>query len=215
MRSAKYGLRNKRVPLVLAVVSLLFLSPGLLHAELIDRVVASVNNDVITLAELNQAVNFNAAVSGGGNSEALRRETLEGFVNRRLILREANRFRLVEVSEQDIDAEIGKLRKRLGSDEAFAGFLSSLAVTGEQLRRMLNERLLVERFIEKKIGLFIRVSRSEVQDFFSRRPDRFSGKRLQDVQEPITAELRAQKLDQQLIKYLAELRSKADVRVKL
>ena len=88
-------------------------------------------------------------------------------------------------------------------------------MTREELARMLGERLLVERFVEKKIGLFIRVSRDEAQEYFKQHADRFKGKRFQEVQKEITALLSGQKLDEQLAQYLAELRSKADIRVKL
>ncbi|OGW46090.1 MAG: hypothetical protein A2078_10555 [Nitrospirae bacterium GWC2_57_9] len=189
---------------------LLFSLPA--GAELIDRVVASVNNDVITWSELNQAVGFNAALGGGGGGE-LRAQTLEGLINRRLLVQEARRLKFVEISEQDVDAETNKLRERLGSEKAFTDLLGKLDMTGGQLRRMLAERLLVERHVEKKVGLFIRVTRDEAEAYFNRNPGRFRGKRFSEVQKAITAGLQEQQLDQQMTKYLAELRSKADVRM--
>ncbi len=202
---------------VLRPASLVFLFTWLLlhgpaQADLVDRIVASVNNEVITLSELNQAVGFNRAL-GGGNGEHIREETLEGLINRRLLIQEAHRLKFVEVSEQDINAEIEKLKKRLGSDKAFAEFLGELDMTVDQLSRVLGERLLVERFVKKKIGLFIRVSRDEAQDYFNRNAARFKGKRFPDVQKEIMAGLQEQKLEQQISQYLAELKNKADVRV--
>ena len=85
---------------------ILFLSAGLLlpvfpsaaRAELVDRIVASVNNEVITLSELERAVGFNVAF-GGKSEEKLRAETLEGLINRHLLLQEAYRLKVVEVSD--------------------------------------------------------------------------------------------------------------------
>lgn len=187
---------------------------GPAQADLIDRIVASVNNEVITLSELNQAAGFNGAM-GGGNRENIREQTLEGLINRRLLIQEARRLKFVEVSEQDINAEIEKLKKRLGPDKAFAEFLGELDITVDQLSRVLGERLLVERFVKKKIGLFIRVSRDEAQDYFNRNAARFKGKRFPDVQKAIMAGLQEQKLEQQISQYLAELKNKADVRMNL
>lgn len=182
-------------------------------AELLDRVVASVNNDVITWSELNQAVRFNTAL-GGVNRENLRAETLDGLVNRKLLIQEAHRLKFVDVSEQDVDGEIEKLKKRLGSDKAFADFMTQVDMSPDQLRKMLSERLVVERFVEKKVGLFIRISRDEALDYFNRNAARFKGKSFQDVQKEITAILQSQKLDQQMSRYLEELRSKAEIRVR-
>ncbi len=201
-------------PSSLVVLFAFFLLHGHAQGDPIDRIVASVNNEVITLSELNQAVGFNKAL-GGRNSDRIREETLEGLINRRFLIQEAHRLKFVEVSEQDINAEIEELKKRIGSDKAFAEFLGELDMTVDQLSRLLGERLLVERFVKKKIGLFIRVSRDEAQDYFNRNAARFKGKRFPDVQREITAGLQEQKLGRQISQYLAELKNKADVRVNL
>jgi SurA N-terminal domain len=233
LRNVDYGMRNKgrgqqilnlqfsiyhfhrslcRIILsVLAGILLpVLLSPA--RAELVDRIVASVNYEVITLSELDRAVGFNVAL-GGKEGEKLRTETLEGLINRHLLIQEAYRLKFVEVSDQDINAEIEKLKMRLGSDNAFAGFLARLDITREQLGRMLGERLLVEKFIEKKIGLYVHVSRDEARDYFNNHPAEFKDKRFEEAQKMITAMLTGQKLQQQAAQYLTELRSKADIRL--
>src|SRR5271155_2684107 len=89
---------------LLAVLLLVF--PYAARAELIDRVVAAVNHEVITWSDLEQAVRFNATLSGGScDGERLRTETREGLINRRLLIQEAGRLRFVDVSAQDISAE--------------------------------------------------------------------------------------------------------------
>ncbi len=199
-----------------AVAVLLILLPALrAGADLVDRIVASVNRDAITLSELNQAVGFNSALSGKPADESVRAETLQGIINRHLLLQEAARLKFVEVSAQETNVEVEKLKVRLGSDRAFEDFLTRLDMTKEQLGRMLAERLLVERFVEKKVGLFVRVSRDEAEDYFNRNPDRFRGKKFIDVQKVIMAGLQARKVDEQLDRYLSDLRSKADIRINL
>lgn len=213
-KPAAAGLSLRAVILpFLSIIFFLFLLllPCVSRAELIDRIVASVNNEVITLNELNQAIEFNVLLGGAGGH--IRAETLEGLVNRRLLVQEAHRLKVVEISDQDVNKEVDKLKKRLGSEAAYSDFLLRLDATGEQLRRMLGERLLVERFIEKKIGLFVRVTREEVEAFFNANAPRFKGMLLDEVQKEIKAGLQAQKLEQHLSAYLAELTARADVRM--
>jgi hypothetical protein len=186
--------------------------PAAPRAELIDHVVAAVNNDVITGSELNQAVAFNAVMGGRQDDRRLRAETLEGLINRRLLLQEASRLRFVEVSSEETDAEVEAIRKRLGTEQ-YEAFLGRLNMSGEDLGRMLGERLLVERFIEKKISLFARVSREEAESYYRDHAERYKGKRFPEVREEIAALLFRQKVDQQLELYVAELRGKADIRI--
>jgi len=195
------------------MVSLCILTAAPSHAVLVDRVVAAVNNDVITLSELRQTVAFNAAVSGKGNGSRLEMETLQGIINRRLLLQEAYRLKVADVSEQDIAAEAVRLRERLGTESAFRDFLARTGMTEAQLEKLLGERLLVERFVEKKIGLFARVNRDDVQAYFRDHPDEFRDKRFAEVQKQITARLSEQKVSQQLDQYVDELRSRAFIRI--
>ena len=140
-------------------------------------------------------------------------ETRDGLINRLLLLQEIRRLKFVEVSDQDVHAELESFKKRLGSEQALTDFLARNHVSRATLERMLGERLLVERFIEKKIGLFVRVSREEAKRFFDGHPNEFKGKPFQDVQKQITSLLADQQLGQQVDQYLAELRSKADIRM--
>ena len=78
---------------------------------------------------------------------------------------------------------------------------------------MLGERLLVERFVEKKVGLFIRVSRDEAQRYFEEHAAEYTNMRFQDLQKTIVALLIDQKIEARLNQYVAELRSKADLRI--
>ena len=188
--------------------------PATAPAELIDRIVATVNNQVITLSDLRQAVRFNEEMGGGSRDRKdLEAETLEGLINKRLLLREAWRLSLAEVTEQDVNDEVGKVRTRLGSDKAFRDFLQRTEMTPEQLGRMLGERLLVERFVEKKIGLFVRVGRDEARKYFDGHAEEFKGKRFPEVSKTIIALLSEKKTGRQITNYLAELRNKADVRI--
>jgi hypothetical protein len=190
-----------------------FVAPLTIRAELVDRVVAAVNNEIITLSELRQAVAFNAALGGKGNGKQLEQETLEGLINGKLLLQEAYRLKVAEISEQDIAAEVSRLRQRLGSDDAYRSFLARTGMTEERLSRMLGDRLLIERFVEKKIGLFARVSREEAQSYFQDHPKEFQDKRFAEVQKPISALLSVQKVSQQLDLYVAELRDRAVLRI--
>ena len=196
----------------LLVIALLF--PFTLQAELVDRIVATVNTDVITASELSAAVALNQRLGNADKDRtALEATTLEGLINRRLLVQEAHRLKFVEVSEQDISAEVENVVKRFASEKEFSDFLAGLDMTRQELARMLGEQLLAERFVEKKVGLFVRVSREEEESYFNGHAAEFKDKRFPDVQKMILALLTEQKMGLQLAQYLAELRGRADIRI--
>ena len=188
--------------------------PFPVRAERIDHIVAAVNNDVITSFDLEQAVSINEALSGPAQDRnKLMEETRDGLVNRLLLLQEARRLKFVELSEQDMRSQVEAFKKRLGSPEAFAAFLSNTRLSNRDLEQMLGDRLLVERFIEKKIGLYVRIGREEAQRYFDSHAAQYQGKGFPEVQKQITSFLADQELGKQVEKYLAELRSNASIRI--
>jgi len=209
------GIAAARSARRLILIVLLFCVTGgrTAGAELVDHIVAAVNQEVITASDLAHAVALNIRLGSNKDTTTLESETLDGLINRRLLVQEARRLRFVEVSDQDISSERDKLAQRFGSQRAFTDFLSEQSMTEQELSRMLGEQLLVERFVEKKVGLFVRVSREQAQKFFDEQAARFPGKRFQDVQKIIYGLLTQQKIEQQLDQYVAELRSKADIRI--
>ena len=196
----------------LLVIILMF--PFALQAELVDRIVATVNTEVITASELSCAVALNQRLGNADKDRlALEATTLDGLINRRLLVQEAHRLKFVEVTEQELSAEVENVAKRFSSDKEFGDFLAALDMTRQDLARMLGEQLLVERFVEKKVGLFVRVTREEAESYFNEHAAEFKDKRFQDVQKMISALLTEKKMGLQLTQYLAELRGRANIRV--
>lgn len=189
-------------------------APAAATAEPVDHIAAAVNYEVITASELTLAVALNERLgTPGRDRKTLESETLDGLINRRLLVQEARRLRFVEVSDQEIDAEVETVRKRFGSDDAFNDFLKTQDMTQQELARMLGEQLLVQKFIEKKIGLFVRVSRDEAETYYHAHEAQYQGKFFPDVQKDIIALLMDREVGRELDQYVAELRSKADLRI--
>jgi hypothetical protein len=198
----------------LLLVSAALAMPAAATAEPVDHIAAAVNYEVITASELALAVALNERLgSPEGDRKTLESETLNGLITRRLLVQEARRLRFVELSDQDIDAEVETVRKRLGSDAAFNDFLKTQDMTRQELARMLGEQLLVQKFIEKKIGLFVRVTRDEAETYYHAHETQYQGKSFQDVQKDIIALLTDMRVGRELDRYVAELRSRADLRI--
>ncbi len=183
-------------------------------AEPVDHIAAAVNNEVITASELALAVALNERLgTPGRDRKTLESETLDGLINRRLLVQEARRLRFVEVSDQEIDAEVETVRKRFGSDDSFNDFLKTQDMTRQELARMLGEQILVQRFIEKKIGLFVRVTRDEAETYYHAHEPQYPGKSFQDVQKDVIALLTDMEVGRELDQYVSDLRSRADLRI--
>lgn len=102
--------RKHRISAFFILLSVIFLSHlalcTLLFAEIMDRVVAFVDNTAITLSELEMKYAATVKVI----PDITRNEVLDTMVNRVLILREAKKIRLEAPSEDDLLREYIDLR---------------------------------------------------------------------------------------------------------
>jgi hypothetical protein len=200
-----------RVPA--AVLCLLFVAAAAIAvAEPVDRMAAAVNDDVITESDVAHAVALSRLSKTAADAAPLYQDTLAGLINGRLLAQEARRTRFVDISEAEVNASLEELKKRFESEAAFSSFLREQDMTPREIRSMLADQLLVERFVEKKVALFVRVSRADAEQYFREHQDRFKGKRFPEAQKLIMAELTDRKIGEQIDRAVAELRSKAVIR---
>ena len=94
MHSKKWEIGNKKweVKFILTFCFLLLTSyfslPTYIHSEVLDRVVAIVDDEAVMLSELNEA--YQKALSS--KTGATREEVLNGLINRVLLLKQAKKF---------------------------------------------------------------------------------------------------------------------------
>ncbi|MGB0588540.1 MAG: peptidylprolyl isomerase [Myxococcota bacterium] len=136
----------------------------------IDRIVAVVGSEPITLYELNRATGpyVQRLRASGENitnihAEKVRREILESLVDERLMLEEARRMKL-EVNPAEIDAEIEGLKAKRGWDDiklatvlAQAGFPS----TG-QYRKHREKQRLIDQVLNFRVRGRVRIDEAAV-----------------------------------------------------
>jgi len=104
-----------RIP-VLSLLALVFLSlNGIAYGQQSQRIIATVNDDLISAFDLNARISLMITFLGLDNSEAtrnrLRRQALNDLIDAKLKLQEAKAFN-IKVSDAEIDRSIKNLEKR-------------------------------------------------------------------------------------------------------
>ena len=130
--------------------------------EVVDRIIAYVNDDIITLSELNEktkafmtARQQNPFLQEQQQSlEKIRRDMLDSLINERLASQEAARLK-IGVDEQEVDATIARIRQENNlSQEALEAQLRKEGATYKDFRQniknSLEQRKLVNREVQSK-----------------------------------------------------------------
>jgi len=134
----------------------------------VDRIVAEVNDEIITLSELKAASKSIEAQTGirpqGKEGKDFERQMLEALIDRKLAKAEAKR-RGMTVEDKDLAAALNNFRKknRLEDDEAFSKALSKANLTLKELKQTLTDQIIQERMLVVAVGAKSVVSDAEVR----------------------------------------------------
>jgi peptidyl-prolyl cis-trans isomerase SurA len=146
--------------------------PCFAHAEIVDRIVAEVNNEAITMSELDQMTKMVQSQAGfkpkSKEAQALKREMLEALIDRKLAKAEAKK-RGLHISDKDLNQAVEEFKRNnhLLSDAALSQALAQKGLTLKQLRQQISDQMLQERLVTLAVGAKkVDVPEAEVRRFY-------------------------------------------------
>jgi parvulin-like peptidyl-prolyl isomerase len=157
--------------IVLFICHLLFVIWN--HSLAQDKIVAIVNNDIITEKDLNDFINFmrmELQVDYQGEEleqkiQGLREDLLDKLIEDRLILQEAKKEKL-NIDQARVKARVDELRDRYLTDAEFQKALMLQGLTQSDIETKIRQQLLMYNIIESKVKSGISVKPSEITDFY-------------------------------------------------
>ncbi len=159
---------------VFLIVFFCCLIPVTAFSELIDKVVAVVNNDIITLSEVEQEAEGLYRViaqknSGDSQLQILaeaREKTLDALIDRKLISQKAMQHN-VSVSEEEIENGYEKVRNRSGfSKEEFIKKLEESGMTEKSYRANLGAQILQSKLVSFDVRSKIVITEAMILDSY-------------------------------------------------
>lgn len=139
--------------------------------DVLDRVIAVVNNDVITLSELQDSLAFylyeTKETVKPGEEEALKQRLLNRMIDSRLQLQEAGRDQIA-VEDAEVNEQLTDVMRRVNAktQEEFEQIVKAQGLTLEGVKKRLKEQVLVQKVIRRKVQLRISVTEQEIEKYF-------------------------------------------------
>jgi len=143
-------------------------------AEVVDRIVAVVNNDIITMSELQNMAKTYEAQSGvkptGHDEKKMQREMLEALVDRKLAKAEAQRRGIV-IADKEVDEALARFKQRnnIPDDATFAKGLSQAGLSLKEFRQQIADQMIQERMLVVVVGAKVSVSEAEVRRLYDQK----------------------------------------------
>jgi peptidyl-prolyl cis-trans isomerase SurA len=134
-----------------------------------DRVLAIVNNDAITLSEIQEAIavyKYENRDRTTESSDQLVQQFLNRMIDSRLQVQEAEREKIV-IDEKEIDEELADriTKMNMKSKEEFEAALKAQGIPMSAIRKRIGDELRRGRIVSRKVRLRISVTEDEVTQY--------------------------------------------------
>jgi peptidyl-prolyl cis-trans isomerase SurA len=156
-----------------------------MSAELVDRIVAVVNDEVITLMELNSSIKpYVEKIQSLGYPQEkkqqllfkVRKDILDRLIDQKIEDQEIKRSK-VEISEEQIDQAIERLKEtNYLTDEQIRAELAKDGLTMEEYRNKIKDQILRERLVNLKVKSRIVITKEDVKAYYEKHIEEYGGK---------------------------------------
>lgn len=182
-----------------------------------EEIVLTTGDRFVTLSDLELEARV-VLVTGGGveaafapiSAEAVD-SVLDFLVNQLLILAEVERLQVFEVTGEEVQAEVERFVSAFPDRNTFDAFLAAQDVGVERIAAIFRRNLRVQRFLESRVRLTVRVEDEEVAAFHAENADRFPGRSLDEVREVIRGHLFRQRFEAAVTSLVGDLRRRSEV----
>jgi hypothetical protein len=147
---------------------MVWLSP-LSAQQLLDRIVARVNGEVITLTDLKAAVALGVVELPAGADETA---AIEPLIQRQLVLAEVARFAPPEPAAADVAREAEALTARARS--GLAVLMASTGIDEARILDIARDNLRIQAYLNQRFGATVQLTEEEVLQYYRIHPDEFT-----------------------------------------
>jgi len=134
-----------------------------LAQELIDRVVARIENDIILLSDIRLLSHYQLLVEGKTESDS---EILDRLIDQWIVRNEANVARTPSPSGGDIDRAMQRLIQGFSSQQDFEARRKLAGLTEADVRRITTDQLFLNSYLDSRFRPTVQISEQAIQEFY-------------------------------------------------
>lgn len=149
-------------------------------SEVLERIVAVVNDEIITEQDLQIVMapivaQYRTMYTGkeyDEKSEKLHKDYLAKVIEDKLILSEAKRKQVI-VKDNEVDEMMTEIRNKFPSHEAFLQSLSEQGLTEKKLWNRFRDQLMMQKFVNYEVRSRVSASPGEVSEYYKTHQEEF------------------------------------------
>jgi hypothetical protein len=144
-----------------ALVSVVAVCAG--AQELLDRIVARVENDIILLSEVRALSRYQLLVDGRSESDA---QILERLLDQWIVRSEAENAHFPHPAEADISRGLERLRTSFASTEEYDSRKKQAGLSDADIRNMVSTQLYLSNYLDSRFRSAVQVDPKQIEIFY-------------------------------------------------
>jgi hypothetical protein len=156
-----------RTALVTRILALFFLNLTFVLAssaqELIDRVAARVENDIILLSDVRHLGRYQMLVDGKSETEA---QLLDRLIDQWVVQNEADASRFPRPTDAEIDQAVAALKKSFPSIQEYEERRKQSGLSEQQVRDKIATQIHLTNYLDSRFRPSVQVDAKAIEDFY-------------------------------------------------
>jgi parvulin-like peptidyl-prolyl isomerase len=196
------------------MVLLLLACAMALPQQVVDRIVARIENDIILLSQVEQLKRYQLFLDGKAESDS---QILERLIDQWIVLNEASVARFPQPWDADVEKSLANLKRSFASPEEYEARKKQSGLSDEELREIIKSQIYQSNYLDTRFRPAIQIDDKDTEEFYKTRVVPRAESRgqtpptLDEAREFIQEALVQKAINQQADQWLKE--SRARVRV--
>jgi hypothetical protein len=186
--------------------------------EVVDRIVARVETEIILQSDVRQLSRYQAFLDGKPQSDS---DILNRLIDQWIVRSEAGVARFPQPSEEDVNRSIERLKRSFSSPEEFQTRQKLSGITDDEIRRFVRAQLYLSNYLDSRFRPSIQIDEKAIEEFYrSRVVPRAESRNqtpptLENARDFIQEALVQRAINEQADRWLKESRSRVRVETML
>ena len=193
--------------------------PSHSHAQnVIDRIVARVETDIILLSDVRQLNRYQVFLDGKAQTDE---DILNRLIDQWIVRSEAGVARFPQPSDEDVNRSIERLKRSFSSPEEFQLRQKNSGLSEDDIRRFVRAQLYLSNYLDSRFRPAIQIDEKAIEEFYKNRvvPRSESRKQtpptLENARDFIQEALVQRAINEQADRWLKESRARVRVEIML
>jgi hypothetical protein len=215
---------NQKCSTIAGIVLMIAIALPARAGDVLDRIVATVNNHIILQSEWQDEIRYEAFVAGRSLDQiqaADRKAALDHLIDQELLREQMRSSGFPHASGEEVEKSIQQIRKQYAGPENEAGWLAALGrygLTEKELKKRVALQVDLMGLVDSRLRPNVVIDSKSIESYYNQEllPQlRQSGAEqvpLAEVTPKIKELLTQQKMNQMLVAWLQDLRSESRIR---